>query len=333
MSEMYGRLPLYHICNFLFLIFTIACAVSTSLGMLIGFRFLAGSVGAAPLALGGGTIADIIPREKRGFAMTMWVLGPTIGPVVGPICGGFLSQAAGWRWVFWCIVIACGFSNVMGWVFIRETYAVAILNKKTKRLVKETRNTNLRSKLDAGISTKDLWMRSIIRPTKMLIFSPIVLLISTYVAIVYSYFYIMLTTFTPIFETTYGFTAGVVGLTYLGFGVGSLLGMFVYMCVDGKMTDKAMKNGTWKPESRLKVMGPGAMLIPIGLFWYGWSVQAKIHWIMPIIGTGFVGFGLLMTFVSFLELHAIVVANWVVDARQYVSGRRIYQVRRFCYGS
>lgn len=25
--------------------------------------------------------------------------------------------------------------------------------------------------------------------------------------------------------------------------------------------------------------------------WYGWSAQAKIHWIMPIIGTGIFGFG------------------------------------------
>ena len=25
--------------------------------------------------------------------------------------------------------------------------------------------------------------------------------------------------------------------------------------------------------------------------WYGWSAQARIHWIMPIIGTGIFGFG------------------------------------------
>jgi len=25
--------------------------------------------------------------------------------------------------------------------------------------------------------------------------------------------------------------------------------------------------------------------------WYGWSAQAKLHWIMPIVGTGIFGFG------------------------------------------
>lgn len=43
LSEMYGRLPLYHSCNLLFIIFTIAAAVSTNMGMFIVFRFLMGS--------------------------------------------------------------------------------------------------------------------------------------------------------------------------------------------------------------------------------------------------------------------------------------------------
>jgi hypothetical protein len=25
--------------------------------------------------------------------------------------------------------------------------------------------------------------------------------------------------------------------------------------------------------------------------WFGWSAQAKLHWIMPIIGSGIFGFG------------------------------------------
>jgi len=29
--------------------------------------------------------------------------------------------------------------------------------------------------------------------------------------------------------------------------------------------------------------------------WYGWSAQAKMHWIMPIIGSGIFGFGMMTT--------------------------------------
>jgi len=78
MSEMWGRIKLYHACSLLFLVSTILCAVSKSMGMLIAFRFIAGSVGAAPLALGGGTIADLITRDQRATAISVWVIGPSM---------------------------------------------------------------------------------------------------------------------------------------------------------------------------------------------------------------------------------------------------------------
>jgi MFS family permease len=92
-SEMYGRLPLYHSCNFLFIVFTIAAAVATNMGQFIVFRFFMGCTyllphsdrytltdvgfGGAPMVLGGGTIADLIPREQRGTAMAVWMMGPS----------------------------------------------------------------------------------------------------------------------------------------------------------------------------------------------------------------------------------------------------------------
>ena len=106
LSEMYGRLPLYHSANAGFIIFTIACAVSSNLNMLIGFRFMQGVCGSCPLTIGGGTIADMIIQEKRGGVMAIWALGPLMGPVIGPVAGGFLAQAEGWRWVLWVIAIA-----------------------------------------------------------------------------------------------------------------------------------------------------------------------------------------------------------------------------------
>ena len=114
LSELHGRLPVYHGCNILFVIFTIACAVASNLNMLIGFRFLEGLFGSCPLTIGGGTIADMIPQQKRGATMAIWALGPLLGPVIGPVAGGYLCQAKGWRWVFWVIAMAVSIlSSVM----------------------------------------------------------------------------------------------------------------------------------------------------------------------------------------------------------------------------
>jgi MFS family permease len=83
MSEIYGRWPVYQITNVLFIIFTIACAVAPSLDSLIGFRFLAGAAGSAPLVLGGGSVADLYTREERGSKMAIFSIGPLLGPVAG----------------------------------------------------------------------------------------------------------------------------------------------------------------------------------------------------------------------------------------------------------
>jgi hypothetical protein len=81
LSEIYGRLPIYHSCNVGFLAFTIACALATNLNMLIVFRFLEGVFGSAPLTNGGGTIADLFVQEKRGRAMSTFAMGPIVGPI------------------------------------------------------------------------------------------------------------------------------------------------------------------------------------------------------------------------------------------------------------
>lgn len=97
LSEMYGRLPLYNICNVLFVVFNIACAKAPNLPGLIIFRLLAGLAGCCPLTLGAGTLADMISKEKRGAAMSSWVLGPLLGPVVGPIGEYILNVCRGDR--------------------------------------------------------------------------------------------------------------------------------------------------------------------------------------------------------------------------------------------
>ncbi|KAI9752406.1 MAG: Meiotic Sister-Chromatid recombination aldehyde dehydrogenase [Chaenotheca gracillima] len=297
LSELYGRLYVYHVCNVFFIIFTVACALATNLNMLIGFRFLEGCFGAAPLTIGGGTIADLIVQEQRGGAMAIFAMGPLLGPVIGPVIGGYLSEAKGWRWVFWLLALISGVVTISALVFMRETYPITLLKRKAARLRKSTGNQQLRSKLDTGIPPRELFARSIVRPAKMLLFSPIVLLLSLFMTVVYGYLYLLFTTFPLVFQEQYGFSTGSVGLAYIGIGVGCLLGLAACGVASDKIMKAKSSKGEMKPEYRLPPMIYGAPLIPIGLFWYGWSAQAKAHWIVPIIGSLFVGAGMLAIFV------------------------------------
>ncbi|OOF93141.1 hypothetical protein ASPCADRAFT_517318 [Aspergillus carbonarius ITEM 5010] len=298
LSEIYSRVPVYHVCNVLFLVFTIACAVAQTLPQLVVFRLLAGVGGVCPLTIRSGTVADMVPLEKRAGIMSVWALGPILGPLVGPVAGGFLSEAEGWRWVFWVIAIATGVITI-GCIFCyRESYAPVLLERKAVQLRKETGNPNLQSKYYTGPFTTQSYLNTLARPMKLLAFSPIVLMLSLFAAITYGYLYLMFTTIPPIFRNAYGWSTGVAGLSYLGFGIGSVTGLVSYGVVSNRLAVKHTARGTFTPECRLPPMAVGCWFVPIGLFWYGWAAQAHTHWIVPIIGTGVFALGLMTVFIA-----------------------------------
>ncbi|KAF7197523.1 Efflux pump radE [Pseudocercospora fuligena] len=295
LSEIYGRYPVYLVCNIFFLIFTIACAVSSSISQLIVFRFFAGCFGVCPVTLGGASISDLIPQEKRGASMALFGMGPLLGPVIGPIAGAYLAAAEGWRWTFWVITIAYGVCSILHAWLCKETYSVVLLARKTKKLQKETGNMELRSAQDDGLTKKVRIQRAAIRPFKMLVRSPIVSLMAIYAAFVYGVLYLLYTTFTFVFEEYYGFSSSNVGLTYLGSGIGMFLGLFLI----GGASDKLLKSkaakhdGELKPEYRLLPLMYTAWLIPVGLFIYGWTTQYREQWAIPLFGTLLFGIGII----------------------------------------
>ncbi|KAH1665558.1 hypothetical protein KXX15_008390 [Aspergillus fumigatus] len=308
LSEIYGRLRIYQACNAVFIVWNVACAVAPNVGSLLAFRLFAGIAGSCPLTLGAGSIADLFVPEERGAAMSIYSMGPLMGPVVGPIAGGYLAEAAGWRWIFWVISMAGGAVFAFSLVFQTETYEPVLLQRRVDQLRKEAGDMTLRSKLAPNFSARDNFIRSIVRPTKMLFLSPIVAIFSVYLGIVYGYLYLLFTTITPVYQTTYQFSQGAAGLTYLGIGVGSLIGLLIFGTISDKILIYLTKqnDGVREPEFRMPPLIPGSLFVPIGLFWYGWSAEKQLHWMMPIVGTGFVGFGMLASFLP--------IQTYLVDA-------------------
>ena len=103
--EVYGQVVVYRCCLAVFLCFTVACALSSSINMLVGFRFVAGCFGAAPVAIGGAMVYDLFRVDERGVAMAIYYSGPIFGNLLGPPLGGLIIEHKSWRWVFWFITI------------------------------------------------------------------------------------------------------------------------------------------------------------------------------------------------------------------------------------
>ncbi|KAI1378863.1 putative MFS multidrug transporter [Hypoxylon crocopeplum] len=351
MSELFGRLWIYHATNVGFIVFSVLCAESSGVGMLTACRFFQGVFGAAPITNGKRIDSRLCP-EKRGAALGIFALALVLGPVIGLVAGGFLVDAKGWRWVFWVLAMVGGALALLCLAFLRETYAVVILERKAARLRKQTNNNGLRSQMDRNSNAKQLFLRAIVRPSRILVFSPIVSALSLYMGVVYGYQYLLFSTFTMAFQAQYGFSTSIVGLTFLGLGVGNLVGLAVISSVldkllkDRSKVTEANSDGERKPEYRLIPLEWSSLSLPVGLFLYGWTMQYQVHWIVPLIGSAIYGFGQLAVFLCIMSylidafgmyaasaLAANTVVRSIFGAVLPLAGARMYSVLGYGWGN
>jgi MFS family permease len=180
---------------------------------------------------------------------------------------------------------------VLYFTLMSETYPNILLERKAQKLRKQTGNKALKSKLSSSLSPAIIIRRAIERPMKLLLLSPIVLALSVFQGICFGCLYLLFTTFSEVFTKQYHWNTGSDGLSFLGLGIGMALSLFFFGRYSDPVAKKLAGKGEMKPEYRLVPMIPATLLITAGLFWYGWSIQAGAPWIVPILGTGLVGFG------------------------------------------
>jgi multidrug resistance protein len=299
LSEMYGRVIVLQLSNLLYLFFNLGCGLAQTKRQMFAFRFLSGLGGSAPLALGGGVLSDLYTAEERGKAISIYSLAPLLGPAVGPIAGGFVAMNTTWRWVFYATTIADAIIQISGLFFLQETYAPVLLQRKKVALIKETGNEALHTEFDRPDRTVAKALRiSLTRPFKLLGTQVIVQVLAIYMAFLYGLMYLVLSTFPALWESEYHESVGIGGLNYISLGVGLFIGTQTCAAMQDKIYKrlKAKNGGVGKPEFRVPLMIVGSLLVPIGLFWYGWSAQAHVHWIMPNIGAAILSGGVVMGF-------------------------------------
>ncbi|KAL9088536.1 MAG: hypothetical protein Q9159_003026 [Coniocarpon cinnabarinum] len=335
-----GRSPVYNSTNLIFVIFSLACALSVGPSMLIAFRFFNG-IGDASLALNASIVGDMFAQEERGLPIAVMGFPPLIGPVAGPVIGSYLTQAKGWRWAFWLSVITGGVCTIAFATVYRETYPPHLVLKYAKKSEVRKNDPEMLAKHARHAATAQAWrlvLKAIIRPMHMLVGSRVVLVLAVYVSVVYGFLYVLLTTIVEVFEEQYGFSQGAAGLAYLGLSTGMVTAVLLCaLTLDRYMKIQRHKTGTTEPEQRLPVMLLGSLLIPIGLFIYGWTAQKQVFFIVPIIGTATVGFGFFATTVplqaylvdAFKEyaasaIAATVVCRCVVGAIMPLAGPHLY---------
>ncbi|KAK9363563.1 major facilitator superfamily domain-containing protein [Lipomyces starkeyi] len=260
-----GR-PVYFTSIPISMLFTAGVGNAHNFGTVLVCRFFAGFFASPVLAVAGGTIQDLWNPDMVGAAMCGFCLAP-FAAVLGPIIIGFLIEKRSWNWTMWVPLMFSG-AILPLIATLRETYKPIILKRRAKK-----RGLALPPKLPTGEALKLVFMVTLQRPFAMLVFEPIVLALSLYMSFVFAVLFGFFEAFPFVFTTVYDFNSGDIGLTFLGIGVGLLIGAAIYLFLD-----------------RTQVLA-----LPIGLFWLAWTSRKSVHWIVPVSGVPF-GMALILLF-------------------------------------
>ncbi|KAF8906065.1 major facilitator superfamily domain-containing protein [Gymnopilus junonius] len=298
MGEMFGRRVVFLVTLSLYTVFQLQGALGRNLGALLSCRLLTGIFGSSPLTNAGGVVSDIWNFRERGLASAIYSTVPFLGPVIGPIVGGFVVQNPhlSWRFNFWLMFTFAGLSLIAGYFWAPETYAPVLLRWRAEKLSRASNGTiHYISVHDVQQSRSfaKVMRTNLCRPFIFLVTEPIVLLLAIYVSILYGTLYALFSGFPIVFQDHRHFTPGEGGLAFLGVGIGITCGtasQTIQNRIYWKSMDKS-STGRAPPEARLHMAILGAVLAPIGLWWFAWTSRPSIHWIVPILagipfGTG-----------------------------------------------
>lgn len=101
MVRRFGPRRLWLACVVLFTVFSVWCALSASIGMLIIGRILQGAAGGLLIPAGQTLIGTVIPKKWMGRVLSTVGIGVVSAPLVGTTLGSVMIGHYDWPWLFW----------------------------------------------------------------------------------------------------------------------------------------------------------------------------------------------------------------------------------------
>lgn len=323
LANAYGRRPIYLVTTLLGFASALGSAYAGTYPRLLGARVVNGLFPAA-MALGPSTVVDCFPLHQRGRAMGVFTVVLTSGAHVAPIAGGLVGQFLGWRWAFKLAAILDGAMLLVILVALPETLYVrppspsphpGALSSRGPGPGSGTRRFLARLRPYAGPfpgGRAPPRARDFVWPALRMARYPSVVFPAAYYAAQYGFGSILpAVTVAAVFSERFGWDTLVIGLAYGGaLTVGGVLGEGAAGPVCDAVVRRAERRrrsrlsaggsggtgvGTGtvtEPESRLQAIWTGAVLLPVGLLIYGFTIQYRTHWFVPLFGMGLSVFGL-----------------------------------------
>jgi MFS transporter, DHA1 family, multidrug resistance protein len=120
-SDMFGRKPPLYVGLSLFVVASIGCVFSPTIGWLIAFRFIQGIGASAVMVIPRAIIRDLHTGLEATRLMSLVMLVFSVCPILAPLLGSALIVPFGWQAVFVAITIAAALGLLLVAFLLPET--------------------------------------------------------------------------------------------------------------------------------------------------------------------------------------------------------------------
>ncbi|KAK7940991.1 florfenicol exporter, partial [Apiospora aurea] len=317
LSELYGRKPVWVACNVWYVLWNSLCPVGSNQGMMILGRLLAGSASSVGISLTGPILADMYGPKDRGKSLAIASLLPYLGPALGPIVGGLVSQHLRWQLLFWIMSATSAVIAVLGFLLLRETNGTILLQRISQPASLSSPQVKPRPFTMAYLRNVLCPIQiALLRPLMLLRHRPIVTFLSLNIALNFSIYFLVLSTFAQMWIDR-GQTPTESSLNYVAIAAGAVIGTqtggplmdWLWRLQRDKhrqqltaptgqpsnpeaaetttaaaMGDEHDEEDEAVPEYRVPFLVTPTLVMPAGLFCYGWAVERQLSW--PVIDVG-----------------------------------------------
>ncbi|RVD87189.1 uncharacterized protein DFL_001432 [Arthrobotrys flagrans] len=279
LSETVGRNPVYLISTFCYLFFVLGTALAKSFGGQIVCRYFVGLFSSGTLGINGASVRDQFRPVKRAFVFPVIAWANVVPPTLAPIVGGWIleSPSLTWRWTDWITLIISGFAFLAAFAFLPETYLPMLLGWKAKKLRKVTG----RQYFSEHAKKASFWERlkhTLPMSLSFFLKEPVVTVLGSYLVLLYVLLFTFLSGFEYIFKKTYNLSDGMTGSCFGAIAAGATA---FTLCAPGfyswaRHHTEYVSGAHIKPEFRLWPAIFAAPLLPISLFWLGFTTIPTI---------------------------------------------------------
>ncbi|KAF6805875.1 MFS multidrug transporter [Colletotrichum musicola] len=322
-SEVWGRKLVFASTGVVLVICQICSAEAKSYSGMMAARFFAGVGCSSYSGMIGGTISDIYAPHERNTPMTIFSGCALFGAGLGPLVSGFIVQYASWRWVFWMQAIANALVVVSMAAFIPETRSNVLLQRKAEALnewygkqagrasgfvvpvdgskqsiVSRQIRWNVKDNQGRG-SIGQMIATSVTLPFMLLFTEPVVFFFSLWATFSWSIVYICFAAVPLVFTEIYHFNLSSANAVFASTCVAAIIAppisIYQERWLDRHPSPRLPLD---RPERRLYFSCVESILLPIGLFVFGWTAREQVHWVVPALGIGLATLGVFSVYLA-----------------------------------